>query len=65
MGLALDEPEKDEKPVRINGIDVLIEDLVRPFVDFATVDYVKDQYQEGFLIKTDGDCCSDCSDTSS
>jgi Fe-S cluster assembly iron-binding protein IscA len=65
MGLALDEPEKDEQPVLINGINVLVEDLVRPFAENAIVDYVKDQYQEGFLIKTDGDCCSDCSDTSS
>jgi hypothetical protein len=56
MGLALDEPEKDEQPVRVNGIEFLIEEIVRPFADYATVDYVKDNYREGFLIRTDSEC---------
>jgi len=57
MGLALDEPQENETPVQVNGIDVLIADSARPFVDGATVDYVKDPYSEGFIIKGSGSSC--------
>jgi Fe-S cluster assembly iron-binding protein IscA len=56
MGLALDEPNENELPVEVNGIDVLIADMARPFVEDATVDYVKDEYREGFVVTT-GDSC--------
>lgn len=56
MGLALDEPNENEQPLRINGIDVLIEESARLWVDEATVDYVKDDYSEGFVIKGSSSC---------
>jgi Fe-S cluster assembly iron-binding protein IscA len=57
MGLALDEPKDNEEPVRANGIDLLVAELAKPFVEDATVDYVKDPYSEGFVITgAGGDC---------
>ena len=50
MGLALDEPKADEQPIQVNGINVLIAEIAKPFTDNATVDYVKETYGEGFTI---------------
>ncbi len=50
MGLALDEPKADETPIKVNGIDVLVAEMAKPFADNATVDYVKEPYGEGFTI---------------
>jgi Fe-S cluster assembly iron-binding protein IscA len=50
LGLALDEPEENEKPVQINGLDVLISDEVKPFTDGNTLDYVKYPDGEGFVL---------------
>ena len=57
MGMALDEPKENEQPVRVNGIDVLVSDSVRPLVDGATVDYVKHPYGEGFVITGSEGAC--------
>ncbi len=48
--MALDEPKADEQPIQVNGISVLIAEIAKPFVDNATVDYVKEAYGEGFVI---------------
>jgi Fe-S cluster assembly iron-binding protein IscA len=48
--LALDEPKDNEKPVDINGIGVLIADVAEPWVDGTTVDYIKNNYREGFTV---------------
>ena len=50
MGMALDEPKENEKPMDINGINVLIEESALPLVDGVTVDYVTDPDGEGFTI---------------
>ena len=50
MAIALDELKENEQPVHVNGIDVLIADYVKPFVDGATVDYVKHWYGDEFVI---------------
>ena len=55
VAMALDEPEKDEESININGIDVLLADYTKPFVDGTTVDYIKEDRGEGFVI-TDQDC---------
>lgn len=66
MGMALDEPEENEQPLRINGLDVLIADAVRPFAEGNTLDYVKNQNGEGFILapasgsSCGGSCGSDC-----
>jgi Fe-S cluster assembly iron-binding protein IscA len=57
MGMALDEPEENEQPVQVNGIDVLVADFVRPYVNDAVVDYVKQTYGEGFVLTGAGGSC--------
>jgi len=57
MGMALDEPEENEQPVHVNGINILIADYVRPFFDGATIDYVKQFDSEGFIITGLGGSC--------
>ena len=57
MGMALDEPETNEQPVHVNGIDVLIEDVARPFTDGRTIDYINEKYAEGFVINGNGEGC--------
>lgn len=57
MGMALEELKENEKPVQVNGIDLLIEESVRPFVASKTVDYVKEPRGEGFIITGDSDSC--------
>ena len=58
IGMALDEPLVDEKPVQVNDIGFLIADEAEPWVDEMTIDYVKDPYREGFTIKGPAeDCC--------
>jgi Fe-S cluster assembly iron-binding protein IscA len=57
MGMALDEPEDNEKPLQVNGIDVLIADFTRPCVEDTTIDYIKQRYGEGFVITGAGGSC--------
>ena len=54
MGMALDEPEQGEETVKINGIDVLIADMVRPFTEGNTLDYVRNPDGEGFVLAPEG-----------
>ena len=57
LGLVLDEPEENEKPVQANGVDILVEERVNPFVKGATVDYVKNWLGEGFRISRPDSAC--------
>ena len=59
MGMALDEPQVDEKTVPVNGLDVLISDDVRPWADSNRIDYVRTPDGEGFIIEpqSGGQCC--------
>lgn len=57
MGLALDEPKENEQPVDVTGIDVLIEDFVRPLADGTTIDYVNHSHGEGFTIVESRELC--------
>jgi Fe-S cluster assembly iron-binding protein IscA len=57
MGMTLDEPKKDEQTITINGLDVLVEDFVKPFIDGTTIDYINKPQGEGFVIAgAGGDC---------
>ena len=51
MGVALDEPDDDETPVTVNGIGVLVSEPVQPYVNGTIIDYVKEGYAEGFILK--------------
>ena len=55
--MALDEPEENEKTVEINGLNVLIDDYVRPFTDGTKLDYVKRPGGEGFIMDSGSSCC--------
>ena len=57
MGLALDEPEKDEKPYPINGIDVLMEEDIKSFADGKLVDYLSSPYGETFTVENPYGAC--------
>lgn len=57
MGMVLDEPEENEQPVNVNGIEVLIADYAKPFVNGTTIDYVKQRFKKGFVITGSGDTC--------
>ena len=54
MGMALDEPKDGELATEVNGIDVLIADYIKPFLDGTTVDYVTTPHGEGFTINGGG-----------
>ena len=53
MGMALDEPKENEQPLQVNGLDVLVEEIIRPILEETTIDYDQD---EGFIIGGDGAC---------
>ena len=56
MGMALDEPMENEKPVQVNGIDILIEDIVKSLTEETVIDYVDEPSGRGFLIKGASAC---------
>ncbi len=64
MGLALDELKEKEETTRINGIDVLISDEVKPLSEGNTIDYIKSTDGEGFVVGKPGkkgcEGCSSC-----
>lgn len=57
MGMALDEPHGNEQPLQVNGIGVLIEDTIKPYIGDTTIDYIKDRSGEGFVIQGPGTAC--------
>ncbi len=57
LGLALDEPEENEKTVPVNGIDVLISENIKRYVEKNTIDYIDSPYGGGFSIGRAGSSC--------
>ncbi len=56
--MALDEPKKEEKTVRVDNFDILIEEQVKQYATDQVLDYVSSRYGEGFVLKRAGaDCC--------
>jgi Fe-S cluster assembly iron-binding protein IscA len=56
--MALDELRDNEKTIPVNGLDVLIEDYIRPYLDGYTIDFVNTPYGDGFTISSpDGNGC--------
>jgi Fe-S cluster assembly iron-binding protein IscA len=55
--VALDEPKQNEKPVSIDGVEILIAEAIRPFVEGAKVDYGKSWFKEGFIVSSAGLTC--------
>ena len=57
MGLALDEPEANEKTMTVNGIEVLVEKGLQGFAEGTFVDFISSPYGETFTVDTGlGDC---------
>jgi Fe-S cluster assembly iron-binding protein IscA len=62
LGLALDELKENEETIHVNGIDVLISDMVRPYTDGNKVDYIQSIDGEGFIVGKPGQTgCEGCS----
>ena len=57
MSMALDEPDVDETPFAINGIEVLVSEPVQPYVTGTVIDYVKEPHGEGFVLKGRNNSC--------
>jgi len=54
--MTLDEPKENEKPQEINGIGVLLDDYDPALMGDFTVDYIKEDNNEGFVIKGGSSC---------
>ena len=55
MGMVLDEPDKNERTIQINGTEVLISDEVKSFSKDNIIDYLDESYSKGFIIHKKGD----------
>lgn len=55
--MALDEPNGNEAPIQVNGLDVLISEKVKTFADGSLVDYVSSPIGEGFTIRNGNSSC--------
>lgn len=65
MGLVLDGPEGNEKPIQINGLDVLMSDKVKGLANGSLVDYISLPDEEGFIIRSGKSACQmNCCDSS-
>ena len=54
--MALDEPTENEKPVQVNGVDVLIDGPARSLTNETLIDYVDEPAGSGFLVKGASAC---------
>jgi Fe-S cluster assembly iron-binding protein IscA len=54
--MALDEPTENEKPVQVNGIDVLIDGSAGSLTAKTIIDYVDEPSGGGFLVKGASSC---------
>ena len=62
MRLALDELKDNKEITQINGIDVLMSEMVKPYSEGNTVDYIQTPEGAGFVINNPGQTgCGDCS----
>jgi Fe-S cluster assembly iron-binding protein IscA len=50
LGLALDEPQENEKSLQINEVAVLIEERIRPFTVDQILDYIHSHEGQGFVF---------------
>jgi Fe-S cluster assembly iron-binding protein IscA len=57
LGLALDEPKKDEIKT-INEIDIMVEDKILNYIGDTKIDYIMNEHGEGFaIIPAHGSSC--------
>ncbi len=51
--MALDEPEINEKPFTVNGLEVLISDNLKGFMEGTVVDFISSPYGDMFTVEND------------
>ena len=57
MGLALDEPNEDDSKISLNGIELLAEKSLNPYLKDKIIDYVNLGYENGFKISAEHESC--------
>ncbi|MDY6912528.1 MAG: hypothetical protein SVM79_09245 [Chloroflexota bacterium] len=58
MGLALDGPRENEQTVKIDGVEILVNDDALPYVPGNVIDYARSPQGDGFTIYSEsGRCC--------
>lgn len=59
MGLALDEPNEQDNKMELNGVQLLAEKSLSPFLDGQVIDYISSGGREGFTVGPDfgSSCC--------
>jgi len=57
LGLTLEE-SGEATPEKIDGVDVLLDEQIKPFVGGQLIDYIDDQVRgSGFVIQPEGGSC--------
>jgi hypothetical protein len=51
LGLALDEPQKNETPIKIGDMDILISEDIRDFARGRQIEYYDHQNQGWFTVE--------------
>jgi Fe-S cluster assembly iron-binding protein IscA len=54
--MALEEPAEGEKTVKVNGLDILLDQFARGFTDETVIDYIDEASGRGFIIKGANAC---------
>jgi len=57
LGLALDEPNDDDNKMSLNGIELLAEKSLNPYLEGKMIDYVSSGYENGFKISSEFSSC--------
>jgi hypothetical protein len=54
LGLTLDEPQKDEAPIKIDDMNILISEDIRDFASGRQIEYYSYQNQGWFKVERPG-----------
>jgi Fe-S cluster assembly iron-binding protein IscA len=59
LGLALDEPGEDDSTLHLNGIEILAEKKLLPYLEGQLIDFINSRYETGFSISPEhGSSCA-------
>ncbi len=58
IGLVLDEPQVNETAIKVNGLDVLVDEDIKDIADRTKIDIITTPYGEAFTVGQAG--CSGC-----
>ena len=58
LGLALDGPRENEQTIKIDGVEILVNDDALPYATGSVIDYAGSPEGNGFTISSEsGKCC--------